>query len=95
MFVPMGARQPDMRVLAASFTDDIRAREARAKLLAELALDAHQVGVEILAQPSNSATAPAVLAGQFDEALVSTAREVLEQYGGTVMLDIDANETNA
>ena len=90
----MGAWQPDMRVLAASFTDDARAQEARAKLLAELALDAHQVGVETLAR-SNGSAAPAVLAGQFDEALVGTARQVVEQYGGTVMLDIDANETNA
>jgi hypothetical protein len=91
----MGACWPKMRVLAASFTDDTRAREARAKLLAELALEAHQVGVEILAQPSSDVTAPAVLAGQFDERLVEAARQVVEQYGGTVMLDIDANETNA
>jgi predicted SpoU family rRNA methylase len=84
-----------MRVLAASFVDDTRAREARAKLLAELALEAHQVGVEILAQPSGEVAAPAVLAGQFDEELVNAARQVLERYGGTVMLDIDANETNA
>jgi hypothetical protein len=84
-----------MRVLAASFTDDTRAQEARAKLLTELALEAHQVGVETLAQPSSDATAPAVLAGQFDERLVEAARQLVEQYGGTVMLDIDANETNA
>ncbi|MGZ8436941.1 MAG: hypothetical protein ACXW4H_03330 [Candidatus Limnocylindrales bacterium] len=84
-----------MRVLAASFPDDVRARAARAKLLAELALEAHQVGVEILAEPAAGATPQAVLAGQFDEALVSTARRLVEDLGGSVMVDIDATETNA
>jgi len=84
-----------MRVLAASFPDDALAREARAKLLAELALEAHQVGVQTLAEPGDGATAQAVLAGQFHEDLVIAARQVVEQLGGTVMLDIDASETNA
>ena len=84
-----------MRVLAASFPDDARARAARARLLAELALEAHQVGVEILAEPGAGAASQAVLAGQFDEALVSTARQLVEDLGGTVMVDIDATETNA
>lgn len=84
-----------MRVLAASFPDDVRARAARAKLLAELALDAQQVGVEILADPRASATPQAVLAGQFDEAVVDTARRLVEDLGGTVVVDIDATATNA
>jgi hypothetical protein len=84
-----------MRVLAASFVDDTRAHEARAKLLADLELEPHQVGVEILARPSGDAASPAVLAGQFDERLATVARKVLEQYGGTLMVDIDAGETNA
>jgi len=94
-FVQMGAHQPNMRVLAASFPDDALARKARAILLTRLALEAHQVGVETLAVPDGAATARAVLAGQFDEHVVNTAREVMEQLGGTVMLDIDATESNA
>ena len=91
----MGACQPDMRVLAASFPDDASANEARAKLLAQLALDAHQIGVQTLAEPGGDAMAQAVLAGQFDEALVAAARQVVEQLGGRLMIDIDASETNA
>lgn len=84
-----------MRVLAASFSDDASARKARAKLLAELALEAHQVGVETLAEPGDGVAAQAVLAGHFDDELVSTARQLVERLGGTVMLDIDATESNA
>ena len=91
----MGASQPKMRVLAASFPDDALAHQARAKLLADLALEAHQVGVETLAQPGDPGMGQAVLAGQFREDVVAVARRLVEQHGGTVMLDIDANETNA
>jgi hypothetical protein len=84
-----------MRVLAARFPDDALAREARTRLLAELALEANQVGVEPLAEPGDGAGARAVLAGQFQEDVVGAARRVVEQLGGTVMLDIDATGTNA
>ena len=90
----MGACQPDMRVLAARFPDDALAREARTRLLAELALEANEVGVEPLAEPGD-AGARVVLAGQFQEDVVGAARRVVEQLGGTVMLDIDATVTNA
>lgn len=84
-----------MRVLAASFPDDGLAREVRARLLADLALDAHQVGVETLAQSGDRGTGQTVLAGQFPEDVAAVARRAMEQRGGTVILDIDATETNA
>ena len=84
-----------MRVLAASFPDDVSAREARTKLLSELALDSDQIDVESLAQPPNRSGPVAVLAGRFEEHVVTAAREVVERHGGTVMMDIDAAESNA
>jgi hypothetical protein len=84
-----------MRVLAASFVDDARAQRARARLLAELALEPEQVGVEPLADPGDGMAAKAVLAGRFDDELLEPARRLVEQLGGTVMLDIDARESNA
>ena len=85
-----------MRVLAVSFSDDDRAQRARARLLSELALSAHQVGVEPLAaEPGDGVSGQAVLAGRFAEDQVGMARMLVEQLGGTVMLDIDATETNA
>ncbi len=53
------------------------------------------MGVETLAEPGDGAKAQVVLAGQFDEDLVGAARRVVEQLGGTVMLDVDATESNA
>lgn len=91
----MGAYRPNMRVLAVSFPDDDLAHRARARLMSELSLSAHQVGVEPLAEPGDGASAQAVLAGQFPDDQVPTARLLLEQLGGTVMLDIDATASNA
>jgi hypothetical protein len=84
-----------MRVMAASFPNDASAREARTRLLAELEIEAHEVGVEALAQPANPGGPAAILAGKFNEDVVPAAREVVERLGGTVMIDIDAAETNA
>jgi hypothetical protein len=91
----MGAYRPEMRVLAASFSDDARAQAARAQLLVELALGPQQIGVESLADPGDGRAATAVLAGRFDDELIDLARRLIEQLGGTVMLDIDARESNA
>jgi hypothetical protein len=84
-----------MRVLAASFPDASGAQAARASLLAELVLEPYQVEVEALATPSDGTAARAVLAGRFDDELVELARRLVERLGGTVMLDIDARESNA
>lgn len=84
-----------MRVVAASFPNDASARKARTMLLTELAIEAHQVGVEALAQPANPGGPATILAGKFSEDVVPAAREVVERLGGTVMIDMDAAETNA
>lgn len=87
--------RPEMRVLAASFTDDGRAQRARGRLLADLGLEPQQVDVKALAEPGDGVASHAVLAGRFDEGLVDTARRLIEQLGGTMMVDIDARESNA
>ena len=84
-----------MRVLAASFPDDESARVARTRLVSQLALEADEVGVEALAQPTNRAGPVAILAGRFQEEVVPSARAVVEGLGGTVMIDIDAGVSNA
>jgi hypothetical protein len=84
-----------MRVLAASFPDDASAHEARERLLSELALAADQIDVESLAQPRDHAGPVAILAGRLQEDVVTAARDVVERHGGTVMMDIDAAESNA
>jgi hypothetical protein len=78
--------------MAASFPTDASAREARTRLLAELAIEAE---VEALAQPTNPGGPAAILAGRFKDDVVPAAREMVERLGGTVMIDIDAAETNA
>lgn len=83
-----------MRVLAASFPDDASAHAARARLLDDLALDASQIGVEPFAHERNVADA-AILAGRFQEGVVETARAVVEELGGTLVIDIDDAGTNA
>ncbi len=84
-----------MRVLAASFRDDAVARAAQARLVAELGLEPHQVGVESLAEAGDGDNAQAILAGQFQEGLVDIARRIVEQLGGRVMVDTAATERNA
>ena len=84
-----------MRVVAASFSDEVHARHARTRLLAELALEPGQIDVRTLADASDGTAAPAVLlAGQFEEDRVTVARQLLVELGGTVMLDVDATGTN-
>lgn len=84
-----------MRVLAASFPDDASARAAREQLLSALALEADEIGVEALAQAPNHVAPIAILAGRFQEDVVSAARMLVEGLGGTVMIDIDAGHSNA
>ena len=77
-----------MRVIAASFSDDRLARAARDQLVGSFGLDANQVGVEALAHERNVRDV-AILAGRFREDVVPAARQVVERYGGTLVIDID------
>jgi hypothetical protein len=83
-----------MRVLAASFPDDRSARTAQGRLIDDLALDASQIGVEALAHDRKVSDA-AILAGRFQEDVVAAARSVVEECGGTLVIDIDDRGTNA
>src|SRR5258708_39109374 len=94
-FAVDGGLDPIMRDLPAPFPDDASARAARVQLLSELALGADEIGVEALAQPPNHKGPVAVLAGRFEEDVVAAARTVVEGLGGTVVIDIDAGESNA
>ena len=84
-----------MRVIAAAFPDDSSARAAEARLIAQLALEKNQIGVEALAQAPGRTGARAILAGRFREDLVGIARTVVERFGGTMVIDIDDRGRNA
>jgi hypothetical protein len=84
-----------MRVLAAAFPDDASARAAKARLIAQLQLEANQIGVEALALMSGRVGPRAILAGRFREDLVGVARSVVERFGGTMVIDIDDAGRNA
>ena len=84
-----------MRVLAAAFPDDTSARAAEARLIAQLELEANQIGVEALAHAPDRLGPRAILAGRFREDLVGNARKLVEACGGTMVIDIDDGGRNA
>ncbi len=84
-----------MRVLAAAFPDDASARAAQGRLINKFALEPDQIGVEALAQTPGRSGPRAILAGQFQEDVVASARDVVEHFGGTMVIDIDDAGTNA
>jgi hypothetical protein len=81
-----------MRVLAASFPDDDLAWAARDHLINALALQAGQVWRSCPRPPRKDL---AILAGRFEEAVVATACDVVTQFGGTLVMDIDDEGGNA
>jgi hypothetical protein len=83
-----------MRVLAASFPDDASARAARTQLISAFRLDASQIGVEALAH-GRKLKDVAILAGRFQDEVVAAARVVVEQFGGTMVIDIEDGGSNA
>lgn len=86
--------EPIMRVLAASFPDDDSARAARAHLISALTLDSSQIGVEALAHGRRLKDV-AILAGRFEDEVVAAARDVVAQFGGTLVIDVEENVGNA
>ena len=62
--------------------------------MAALALDANQISVEALARERDAADA-AILAGRFQEQVVDVALEVVAEFGGTMVFDIDDGGRNA
>jgi hypothetical protein len=84
-----------MRVLAAAFPDDSSAHAAAARLIAQLELEASQIGVEALAQLPDRSESRAILAGRFRDDRVGVARRLLEGFGETLVIDIDDDGRNA
>jgi hypothetical protein len=84
-----------MRVLAASFPNASSARAAEAYLIGQFALEANQIGVEALAPMSERSSSKAILAGRFQEEVVDVARSVVEDLGGTMVIDIEDGGRNA
>jgi hypothetical protein len=83
-----------MRVLAAAFPDDSTAHVAEARLIAQLELEANQIGVEALAHLPDRVGSRAILAGRFREDRVGVVRKLLEGLGGTLVIDIDDGGRN-
>ena len=83
-----------MRVLAASFPDQASARAARERLISTFTLKASEIGVESLANGSARPQAT-ILAGRFQEEVVSAAIEVVAHFGGILVIDIDDRGQNA
>jgi hypothetical protein len=84
-----------MRVLAAAFPDDGSARAAEAQLIVQFALETNQIGVEALAPMAERSSPRAILAGRFQDEVVDGARAVVEDHGGTMVIDIDDAGRNA
>jgi hypothetical protein len=84
-----------MRVIAASFPDDRSARAALNRLTAQFALERNQVGVEALAPITGRSKSRAILAGRFQDEIVDDARSVVEDLGGTLVVDIEDGGRNA
>jgi hypothetical protein len=84
-----------MRVIAASFPDDRSARAAQNQLTAQFALETNQIGVEALATISGRSKSRAILAGRLQDEVVDDARSVVEDHGGTLVIDIEDGGRNA
>lgn len=85
---------PIMRVLAASFPDGDSARAARAQLIRAFKLEDTQISVEALAAQGTRGNR-VILAGHFEESVAAAARASVEQFGGTLVVDIDDQAGNA
>jgi actin-like ATPase involved in cell morphogenesis len=83
-----------MRVLAASFPDEGSARAARTRLIRALSLEASDVEVEALARATH-AHDTTVLVGRFEDDVVATARAVVAEFKGTLVVDVDGGAENA
>jgi hypothetical protein len=84
-----------MRTLAASFRDKASARAAQAGLVRLLVVDSGQLRIAALGKTGREADPTTILAGNFPEEVVSLAREVIESFGGTMVVDVDEKRTHA
>lgn len=84
-----------MRTLAASFRDKAAARAAQAGLIRMLVVDSGTVRIASLGRTGPGADPATILAGNFREEVVKVARDVIESFGGTMVVDVDEKRTHA
>jgi hypothetical protein len=84
-----------MRTLAASFRDKASARAAQAGLVRMLVVDSGAVRIASLGKAGRDAGPGTILAGNFREEVVKVARDVIERFGGTMVVDVDEKHTHA
>ncbi len=82
-----------MRAIAASFSDVLAAEAALEGLRTLLVFAPGQVRVARLGHASYPVVPDTVLAGRFREADVAAVREVVENFGGRVLTDVDNDWT--
>jgi hypothetical protein len=84
-----------MRTLAASFRDTAAARAAQAGLVRMLVVDSGTLRIASLGRTGPDADRATILAGNFREEVVKVARDVIESFGGTMVVDVDEKRTHA
>jgi hypothetical protein len=85
----------NMRTLAASFRDKAAARAAQAGLVRLLVVDPDALRIASLGKAGHHAQPATILAGNFREEVVKVARDVIESFGGTMVVDVDEKRTHA
>jgi hypothetical protein len=84
-----------MRILAASFRDRNSAHTAQARLVRQLAVDSGALRIASLGKAGRQAEPATILAGNFREEVVNVARDVIESFGGIMVVDVDEKRTHA
>jgi hypothetical protein len=84
-----------MRTLAASFRDKASARAAQAGLVRMSVIDYGALRIASLGKADRQAAPETILAGNFPEEVVMVARDVIESFGGTLVVDVDEERTHA
>ena len=83
-----------MRTLAASFPDKAAARAAQAGLVRMLVVDSGTLRIASLGKTGPQADPETILAGNFRDEVVAVARDVIESFGGTMVVDVDERRTH-
>jgi hypothetical protein len=84
-----------MRTLAASFRDKAAARAAQAGLVRMLVVETGTLRIASLGRTGPAGDPATILAGNFREEVVNVARDVIESFGGTMVVDVDEKRTHA
>jgi hypothetical protein len=83
-----------MRILAASFEDHETATAAMNRLDRELGLGLGTIRVAPLGRASDPSGPAAVLAGRFQDDTMGAVHAVVDELGGTVVVDVDSLATH-